>query len=45
MAFVISPRDKGQVMLTFMAFVARVGTLSQHFSCASKVPRVCAFDA
>jgi hypothetical protein len=44
MASVISARVKGQVMLTFMASVTWVGMLSQHFSCASKVPEACAFD-
>ncbi len=45
MAFVISTRDKGRVMLAFMASVTRVGTLSQHLSYASEVPGACTSDA
>ncbi len=45
MASVISARNKGQVMLAFMASVTWVGTLSQHLSCASEVLEACAFDA
>ncbi len=45
MASVIFARDKGWVMSVFMAFVIRVGTLSQHLSCALKVPGACTSDA
>jgi hypothetical protein len=45
MVFVIFARDKGRVMSTLMAFVTRVGTLSQHLSCASEVPEACTSDA
>ncbi len=41
MVSMISIRDKGQVMLAFMAFVTQVGTLSQHLSCALEVPGAC----
>jgi hypothetical protein len=45
MASVISARDKDRVMLAFMASVTRVGTLSQHLSCASEVPGACDSDS
>ncbi len=45
MVFVIYVRDKGWVMLAFMASMTRVGTFSQHLSCASEVPEACVFDA
>ncbi len=44
MASLISARDKGRVMLTFMASMTRVGTFSQHFSCALEVLEACASD-
>jgi hypothetical protein len=45
MASVISASDKGRVMSAFMASMTRVGTLSQHLSCASEVFGACASDA